>query len=400
MKPLHLLDAISTLSTLQRWNFLPRIETWVESENIAYVTHLAYALWCETDMTEEQLDHILTRSLLKSLNKSILSDIPVHTRECLKKKDPQDSSIWDRIINNVASETVKIFPKKLKTKFGQYLTIEGSYILNNDENGTKKKEIESLIKFVERKVALEECEINAFVYKEYYDGLQKKLNSKINKIDNHDNYLKHMDKYKLYFLLIKQLKYLRRWNRINRSVETSVLSHTFNVAFLTLFFVEMCGDQISDLIRNQISNQISNEAEFFRRAVLKALFHDVIESLTGDLITPAKEIIEKESPRALHNVEADFVRDIHKNAPIRINDYVGRYKLLDELDDSSCFTVDSIVKACDKIALILECLLEQDYGSFTSEIKSAFNKYIHELQKSEWDYIREFCQNILIEYYK
>jgi 5'-deoxynucleotidase YfbR-like HD superfamily hydrolase len=30
------------------------------------------------------------------------------------------------------------------------------------------------------------------------------------------------------------MKYLRRWNRLNRAVETSVMSHTFTVASLAV----------------------------------------------------------------------------------------------------------------------------------------------------------------------
>ena len=39
-----LVCALRTLMTLQRWNFMPKIETWVEAENIAYVTHIAYVI--------------------------------------------------------------------------------------------------------------------------------------------------------------------------------------------------------------------------------------------------------------------------------------------------------------------------------------------------------------------
>ncbi|MGA9108898.1 MAG: hypothetical protein ACLPSL_05660 [Smithella sp.] len=43
-----LVDAITSLFMIQRWNFLPRVETWVEAENVAYSAHIGFALLCDT----------------------------------------------------------------------------------------------------------------------------------------------------------------------------------------------------------------------------------------------------------------------------------------------------------------------------------------------------------------
>ncbi len=97
MNTSSLLDAIQSLFTLQRWNFLPRVETWVEAENVAYSTHIGYALAREqTSLNEQALEKFLIRSLLKSFNKHGLSDVPHRTRKVLENVAGEGS--WEKIV--------------------------------------------------------------------------------------------------------------------------------------------------------------------------------------------------------------------------------------------------------------------------------------------------------------
>ena len=95
-----LIGAMSTLFTLQRWNFLPRIETWVEAENVAYVTHIGYAVGKELSLTNTTIQNFLLRSILKSFNKHFLSDIPIRTRDKLKE---YKIKIWKDLIVEAAN---------------------------------------------------------------------------------------------------------------------------------------------------------------------------------------------------------------------------------------------------------------------------------------------------------
>ena len=382
-----LVSALSTLSSLQRWNFLPRVETWVESENIAYMAHMGYAI-AKTSLgfNEEQISILLTRILLKSFNKHYLSDIPVHSREILKNLD--DGKIWEELVKEAAHKTSKLFPrsKKVSLNYYKYLSHNGEYY----QDITLKEKIEELVKYLQYKTAYEECSINSQIYKNYYEEIIKEIENKINKLNSRETFEEGYKILENYFYIIKKLKYIRRWNRINRLIESSVLTHTFIVSFLVMFF--------SDLSENEIKE--NNEEKNFRlKAILKAMFHDVPESLSGDLISPVKQALEKISPNAWKKVEKDLIeKQIIKKASEAIKQDFDTYKLLDELNDKDPYSIDSLVKYCDKLALVIECVFEKNRGMMADEMTIAFHNYINDLQNSEWRYIREFTRRIAVEF--
>ena len=83
MKPMPT-DAVSTLFTIQRWNFLLRVETWVEAENVAYFAHVGFVLAVETDgFSDEMRFAFLARTLLKALHKHKLSDVSYRVKKAL-----------------------------------------------------------------------------------------------------------------------------------------------------------------------------------------------------------------------------------------------------------------------------------------------------------------------------
>ena len=84
-----LVDAITSLFTIQRWNFLPRVETWVEAENVAYSTHIGFALLCEvikksSEFKKLAFDYVAYETL-KPLTKRFLSDISYKFKRALDK---------------------------------------------------------------------------------------------------------------------------------------------------------------------------------------------------------------------------------------------------------------------------------------------------------------------------
>ena len=68
-----------------------------------------------------------------------------------------------------------------------------------------------------------------------------------------------------------------------------------------------------------------------------------------------------------------------------------------ELDPSRPRTVDSLVKDCDRLALLLECAYERESGRMRPEMTGAFRNYVRELRKSEWASVREFVATISSE---
>jgi len=367
-----LLGALGELMRLQRWNAMPRVEVWNESENIAYTTHIVYAIGKLKGMSNEDLLHGIQRALLKSLNKHLLSDILIGTRDVIRDINKE---AWKELIDVAAKETAKLFPRRLLNYAHSYMTYDGDYVINNDNVNKKKGEIENLIKYVQFKVAANECDINSKVYDQSYAKIRKTLSDKLAGLPNLAELDRHYMELGEHPLKIENLKNLRRWNRVNRSVETTVLGHTFIVALLTFVIAHLCNDEIQD--------KDFSHAEYIYAAIVRALFHDVPETFTGDIISPVKAIINKHDSGLLQQVEEKMLSNFKNDMPTQIHKDIEHYHLLDELSDSQPYTISSLVKACDSTAIVLECLFERETGSVGAEMTSAYINYVSRLQNSK-----------------
>ena len=148
-----------------------------------------------------------------------------------------------------------------------------------------------------------------------------------------------------------------------------------------------------------ICHQLSNKENFKYGAVLRALFHDVPESLTGDVITPVKDIINKKRSGFWSKVEDKLVNEFTAPIPEKIKNELISFSLLKDFKED-LYSVDSLVKTCDQLALILECLYEKEWGSNIEEMRKAYESYTSKLQNSEWSSVREYAHSLLIDFPK
>jgi len=401
-----LVDAITSLFTIQRWNFLPRVETWVEAENVAYSTHMGFALLCDTIKNTSEFQKLafdyIAYETLKPLTKHFLSDVSYRFKRALDTSlKVHNSKPWEQKVEERAlTYTPPLFPRMIRPKVRQYL-VESTEI-----------RIKELCKHVQRKTALQECETNSTVYNEYYAGYIKEIEENIeafckeslwireinNAFDRYNTPVKtgdiEVDRLPGYLKVIRNLKYLRRWNRINRSIETNVLSHTYVVTLLALLFTWMHEDDWN------------LDLDFKIKALQRALFHDVPEALTGDIITPVKDIIKREYPE-----EKSLWTDIENKmavTPIKaltgissnLSKYIDDNQLLEDVDDRETYSAASLVKDCDRMALAIECIQEELAAKIPLEMSRVYPDYLEELQNSEWPYIREFAAKLATRYPK
>ena len=349
------LDAISTLFTLQRWNFVPRIETWVEAENVAYVLHLIYAVGrnANPNLDPPQIEKSLARVLLKSFNKAYLSDISYYTREAIDKVKP---GLWGDIEKDAASKTLKLFPKEV------HPYIKKNLIAGLSDPDDEKKIESKLVSYVQLEVARMERETNKRGYpgNRYYLDLFTVLKGDVKRkrdVAHFRTSFARLDRYGDY---IKNMKYLRRWNRLNRSVETSVMSHTFVVAALAL---------VAACIEVSYSKNKLPE-DFIYRAVLRALFHDVPEVFTGDVVTPVKKNIEKLAKCRWSEIEKWRLVPLRdrKVTPKKLLDDIDHLELFSDLPSNKGDVVGKLVKDCDRLSLLLECVFERSAGRTYGEM--------------------------------
>jgi putative hydrolase of HD superfamily len=397
-----LVDAIQSLFTIQRWNFLPRVETWVEAENVAYSAHIGFALLCnvaETSEFNKMAFDYLAYEILKPLTKHFLSDVSYRSKtgleDLLKELEVEK---WEKKVAKIANDKIPpLFPRMIRPQVKRYL------VKSNEDK------IIDLCKYVQRKTAFQECERNATVYNEYYrkhiieigddivelskkNTWMKDINDTFEQYNkNEDTHDKDINTIPGYFGVIRNLKYLRRWNRINRSIETTVLAHTYVVTLLTLLFTWMHEDKFdTDLKRIE--------------PIQRALFHDVPEALTGDIITPVKDIIKNEYPK-IDNLW-DKVENKLAKTPIKkligtsskLAQYIDDYHLLDEVTDKEKDSAISLVKDCDRMALVIECIQEGLNAKIPREMSKVYHDYLEDLQNSEWSHIREFAAKLATRY--
>jgi len=369
------------------------------------------------DFPDKLRSHFIARSILKPLNKHFLTDISYRVKKALKdlKQKPGEEIMeiddaWKKLVDKTAKEeSCNLFPRKIRNNMVPYM-------LGNPSGGGLKnhewKDIESLCKYVQFRTALQECETNNKVYPGYYKEYVDEIKSSIKEFCENgekaslfrqldDAFNQHNEppqdavtdikRFPGYLGVIRNLKYLRRWNRINRSVETSVLGHTYLVTLLTFIFLKMHSDMDIKIVEE--------------KSVLKALFHDVSEALTGDIISPVKSKIEKVLELKWQDVEGKVSHElIQKIIPeeslFKGNFQAGTNGLLGELDDKEPHSYLSLVKDCDRMALVMECIFEKMAGSLVGEMASVYDDYLEDLQNSEWPHIREFSSRLIIRYPK
>jgi len=174
---------------------------------------------------------------------------------------------------------------------------------------------------------------------------------------------------------------VRRWNQLNRSVETTVMSHTFVVAALAL--VTAC-IEASDPKKNL-------PKDFTYRSILRALFHDLPETFTGDIVTPSKRRIEKFANVAWPKIEQERLKPLTKGIPEILDKDISQLGLLDALPDADTDKdeVGKLVKDCDRLSLLLECVFERSAGRINEEMQTAFDTFAMNLLNSSWRSIRE-----------
>lgn len=186
--------------------------------------------------------------------------------------------------------------------------------------------------------------------------------------------------------LVGQLRFQRRWAQTPRIPETSVLGHMLIVAMLTYF----CSLQFKACDKRIYNN-------FFA-----ALFHDLPEVLTRDIISPVKKSIpgleeiigeiEKKQleervlpllPRSWHDeikyfLEGEFESKVKIESELR---FISSETINAQYNEDIYSPLDGeLIKACDTLAAYIEASLSRDYGIKSPHLESAM-KSMYEQNK-------------------
>ena len=121
-----------------------------------------------------------------------------------------------------------------------------------------------------------------------------------------------------FVMMIEQLRFQTRWNQTPRVPHTSVLGHCYFVAVMTILLMRETGQK---LCPKRLFN------DFF-----SALFHDLPEAVTRDIISPVKQATD-ELPNIVKKIEDEIVRT--ELVPLMDESYVDEimYFISDEFSN-------------------------------------------------------------------
>jgi len=362
-----IIESIFASASIQRWNDYPRMVELVELDKQAHKFIIAFFIAkLENDIN---FTHLIEAGIFEFLRRGVVTDIrPDVFRKALQKKGKE---INEWVISKLEPSLQDVDGGNFLQKFKDYLNDDtmykkerfilkaASYLSTRWEfsivyqTSAFLNDIEEVKKEVEEEI------------EDYYEliGVRKiALNKKLSKVID----------------LSGRLRFQKRWAQTPRIPETSVLGHMLTVAIFGYFY---------SLKINACDQRLQNN--FFT-----ALFHDLPEALTRDIISPVKysvdqladiiaqfevdQIEDKILPYVPDSMKKEFsyllgmdnngVKDEFENK-INQNGVIETVENLDKYNSDKYNVIDGkALKQCDKLAAFIEASLSISHGIKSKEL--------------------------------
>lgn len=176
------------------------------------------------------------------------------------------------------------------------------------------------------------------------------------------------------FAYVERMKYIRRWALMRSLRDENDMEHSFQVAYVAHALA---------LLRNE---RFGGNVDVGRVLEI-ALYHDLSETVTGDMPTPVKYF--NPEMRALYNgLEATAEKRLLSTLPEDLKTIYAEFISPDT--DSAEYR---IVKAADKISAYLKCVEETKSGN--TEFRRAMDGKREELMASGMAEVIFFMEHIV-----
>jgi len=375
---------IFSAANILRWNDHIRPFDFFELDKQAHKMIIAYivAKFEEDDGKPVDWIKLIEGGIFEFLQRIMLTDLkPEVFREIMSKKERE---LHEWVIANLDGE-LSALGFGIREKFDEYFTNPDyakheKRILSAAHNMSTKWEFTVIYPW------------NAMLY-----GIEKtkqEIDEIIAGFDDLSGIRKLMINKKYYgFLdLCGQLRFQQRWAQAFRIPKTTVLGHMLTVAIFSYIFSKEMNVSDARMFNNFYS----------------ALFHDLPEILTKDIIKPIKssiaglediiKIYEKKQvdekilpliPESWHFqmqyfIENEFADKIIENGKVKEVKNAGDY------DDAKYNAVDgTLTEVCDKLCAYIEAAMALEYGikseTLVKSKKSVYDKYAN-LKKSNLNF--------------
>ena len=277
--------------SIQRWNDLIRPFDLVEMDKAGEKMVIAYIIgkYEEKKGTKINWKWMAYASLFDLLKKIALCDIKAPVQQMLKKEFTRE---YMRLNEWVLKQYRQLITDdSLFSEFTIYIGQKaGSFKIPDDLKASIH-----VYNAAHKYSTIRELEMLSVVNeKERLSKIENDLKADIQPYLDLEGLQKFMTRQKEFDFLLKieQLRFQTRWNQTPRVPATSVLGHCFFVAIMTL----LLGRETNpDMCERRVVNN------FF-----SALFHDLPESVTRDIISPVKQATDA-LPNIVKKIEDEIV---------------------------------------------------------------------------------------------
>lgn len=374
-----IIEYIFSSASIQRWNDYPRMVDLVELDKQAHKFIIAYFIAKLED--DINFTHLIEAGIFEFLRRVVVTDIrPDVFRKALQQKS-KEINTW--VVGKLKSSIEDIENGNFLQKFEEFLNDPNMYkkerfILKAASYLSTKWEFSIVYQTSQFLSDIEEVKkaVDAEI-EDYYEliGVRKiALNKKLAKIVD----------------LSGRLRFQKRWAQTPRIPETSVLGHMLTVALFSYFYsleVKACDKRLQN--------------NFFT-----ALFHDLPEALTRDIISPVKYSVDELSEIIAEYEVAKIEDDILPNIPINIQEefsyilgiskgikeeFANKVKIdgnITEVDDINKYNLDKYeaidglaLKQCDKLSAFVEASLSISHGIKSKELISGKKEILKGLKE-------------------
>lgn len=389
-----IIDYIFSSASIQRWNDYPRMVDLVELDKQAHKFIIAYFIAkFENDIN---FTHLIEAGIFEFLRRVVVTDIrPDVFRKALQKKSKEINSwVISKLKPSIETIDNGVFLQKFEEflnnpeiyKKERFILKAASYLATKWEFSIVYQTSQFLSDIEDVKKSVDE------ELEDYYELIAVRkiaLNKKLSKIVD----------------LSGRLRFQKRWAQTPRIPETSVLGHMLTVAIFSYFFsleVKACDKRLQN--------------NFFT-----ALFHDLPEALTRDIISPVKYSVDELS-EIIAEYEVEKIKDaILPNIPENIRDefsyilgiydgikeeFANKIKIdgkIEIVDDISKYNIDKYeaidglaLKQCDKLSAFVEASLSISHGIKSKELisgKKEILKSLKEVQGVDFKTIANLIDN-------
>lgn len=258
-----LIESVLSGLSITRWNTFPRVREITALDHLAFVAHVSVMIALLSGKKYD-IGKILRKVLFSGFFTFTYSDVSSDVKHRLRERhllliEQLEANVIDSLLAGDIPGTMKDDITKSS--------------LRSPEDG--------IISFAKAWSSYYEIYNNSIVYPDAYAKLLKNIEARAALIQIPE--MAHIFDFdphnqtdvERFLLVIHRLASSFRWNRSQRTTPVSVLSHTYIITFFTY-----CIGILEDIPADEITDMM-----------LTALYHDIPEAITGDIITPTKKAV-------------------------------------------------------------------------------------------------------------